>query len=168
LWEWPFVSANFTNSATPVLFGNTLILSNGGPVRAIVVAKRDGKWVIEEAWTNPDVPYRLSNPVLVGDRLFGLSSRNSGQYFSLDARTGKTVWISPERQAANAALVKAGDVWFSLEDDGELVVASAAASGFEPLRRYKVAETETWTQPTMSGSRIFVKDVASLTLWTLN
>jgi hypothetical protein len=31
-----------------------------------------------------------------------------------------------------------------------------------------VAESETWTQPTISGSRIFVKDVSNLALWTLN
>ena len=38
---------------------------------------------------------------------------------------------------------------------------------FEPLKRYKVAATETWAQPTISGSRVFVKDVSSLTLWTM-
>ena len=43
-----------------------------------------------------------------------------------------------------------------------------SATAFEPLRRYKVADTETWAQPAFSGNRIFVKDVTSLTLWTLN
>jgi hypothetical protein len=30
-----------------------------------------------------------------------------------------------------------------------------------------VADSATWAQPTISGNRIFVKDVRSLSLWTL-
>jgi outer membrane protein assembly factor BamB len=168
LWERPFVSANFTNSATPILFDQMVIVSNGGPVTAIALAKRGNAWVAEDAWTNPDVPYRLSNPVLDGDRVIGLSQRNTGQYFALDAKSGKTLWISEGRQAANAAIVQAGDIVFSLEDDGELVVARNSATAFELVRRYKVAEAETWTQPAISGNRIFVKDVSTLALWTVD
>ncbi len=124
--------------------------------------------VAENVWENADVPYRLSNSVLVGDVLFGLSSRNSGQYFSIDATTGKTLWTSAARQAGNAAIVRAGDVVFSLQDDGQLGVFRGSQTAFELVRRYTVAESETWTQPTVSGNRIFVKDVSNLTLWTLN
>ena len=167
LWERPFVSSNFTNSATPILSGQTVILSNGGPVTAFTVMRRDGKWMTEDAWTNADQPYRLSNPVLVGDTLFGLSTRNSGQYFAIDVKTGKSLWTSEPRQAGQAAFVKAGSVVFSLEDDGELVVERVNTAAFEPLKRYKVADSETWTQPTISGNRLLVKDVSTLTLWII-
>ena len=168
LWERPFVSANFTNSVTPILSGQTLIVSNGGPAVAVTVAKRNNQWVVEDAWENPDVPFRLSNAIVIGDTLYGLSTRNMGQYFAVDVKTGKTLWTSEPRQGGNAALVKAGDIFFSLEDDGELVVARGSRTAFELLRRYKVADTETWAQPTISGNRILVKDVSSLTLWTMN
>lgn len=167
LWERPFVSGNFTNSATPILAGQTVIVSNGGPITAVTVTRRDGKWTTEDAWTNADQPYRLSNPVLVGDTLFGLSTRNSGQYFAVDVKTGKSLWTSEPRRAGQAALVKAGQIVFSLEDDGELLVGRVGPTAFEPLSRYKVAESETWTQPTISGNRLFVKDVSTLTLWTI-
>ena len=39
LWERPFVSSNFTNSATPILAGQTVIVSNGGPVTAVTVTE---------------------------------------------------------------------------------------------------------------------------------
>jgi outer membrane protein assembly factor BamB len=168
LWERPFVSANFTNSVTPILHDHTLIVSNGGPVVAVTVMKRNNQWAVEDAWQNPDVPFRLSNAAVIGDAVYGLSTRNMGQYFAIDVKTGKTLWTSEPRQGSNAALVKAGDIWFSLEDDGELVVARASHTAFEPLRRYKVADTETWAQPTISGNRILVKDISSLALWTLN
>jgi len=169
LWERPFVSSNFTNAVTPVVYGQTLIVSgNGGPTIAFSVKKQNNQWVTENVWENADVPYRLSNSVLVGDALFGLSSKNSGQYFSVDARTGKTLWTSDPRQAGNAAIVRAGDVVLSLQDDGQLVVFRSGSTAFEPVRRYMAAESETWTQPTVSGNRIFVKDVSNLALWTLN
>jgi outer membrane protein assembly factor BamB len=169
LWERPFVSSNFTNAVTPVVYGQTLIVSgNGGPTTAFSVKKLNNQWSTENVWENADVPYRLSNSVLVGDVLFGLSTKNSGQYFSVDAKTGKTLWTSEPRQAGNAAIVRAGDVVLSLQDDGQLVVFRSSSTAFEPVHRYMVAESETWTQPTVSGNRIFVKDVSNLALWTLN
>ena len=110
----------------------------------------------------------LAVRVVADGVLFSLANRNAGQYFGVDTASGKTLWVSPGRQAGNAAIQRAGNLIFSLEDDGELVVLRNSRSGFEPLRRYKVADTDTWTQPAISGNRIFVKDVSSLTLWTLN
>lgn len=169
LWERPFVSPNFTNSITPILYGQMLIISgNGGPAVAFSVRRQNNQWVTENVWENADVPFRMSNGVIVRDALFSLSTRNMGQYFSVDAKTGKTLWTSEARQAGNAAIVSAGDLVFSLEDDGELVVFRSSPAAFEQVRRYKVAESDTWTQPAISGNRVFVKDVSTLALWTLN
>ena len=169
LWERPLVSPNFTNSITPVKFGDSVIVwGHGGPMTAFTVARRDNKWVTDTAWENADLPGRMSNSVLDGDVMFGLTSRNMGQYYGVDAKTGKTLWSSEPRQAGNVALQRAGNVLFALENDGELVVFRTSRTGFELVKRYKVADTDTWTQPALSGNRIFVKDVSSLTLWTLN
>jgi outer membrane protein assembly factor BamB len=169
LWERPFVSNNFTNSITPIQYGQTIIVSgNGGPTTALTVSKQNNQWVTETVWENADVPMRLSNGLISGDNLIGLANRNMGQYFSVDAKTGKALWVSEGRQAGNAALARAGNLIFSLEDDGELLVFPTGQTTFAPLRRYKVAETATWTQPVISGNRIFIKDVSTLALWTLN
>jgi outer membrane protein assembly factor BamB len=95
-----------------------------------------------------------------------MSTRNMGQYYALDAKTGKTLWTSEPRQGGNASLLRSGNTVLSLEDDGELVVFRRNASGFEAVKRYKVADSETWAAPSISGNRIFVKDVSSLTLWS--
>lgn len=168
LWERPFVSNNNTNAVTPVLFDHLLVVSNGGPAVGITISRRNGQWVTESAWENADVPFRLSNAVLDRDLLFGLSTRNSGQYFGVDARSGKTLWVSEPRQAANAAILRAGDLLFSLEDDGELVIVRSSRTAFDPLRRYKLSDGATWTVPVISGSRVFVKDESTLALWTLD
>ena len=110
----------------------------------------------------------LSNPVVVAGTLFGLSHRARGQFFALDARTGATLWLGQPRQATNTAVVKAGHLLFLLNDDAELIVARSSRTGFESVTRYTVADRATWAQPVISGNRLFVKDVSSLTLWTLN
>ena len=169
LWERPFVITNKTNSVTPVVHGRTIIVSgNGEPTRALAIAKRANQWVTDMVWENADIPLRMSDAVVVGDVLFGLANRNSGQYFAADAATGKTLWTSDGRQAAHAAIARSGDLFLSLEDDGELVVVRNSKTGFEPLHRYKVSDSATWTQAAYSGNRVFVKDVSSLALWTTN
>ena len=54
----------------------------------------------------------MSNPVLVGGTLYGLSQRASGQLFALDARSGKVLWLGTPREATNTALIKSGDLLF--------------------------------------------------------
>ena len=169
LWRRPYTVRSTRNAVTPILFGQTLIISGlGMPVAAFRLFNRGGQWTAEDVWENHDVTMDMSTGVVIGNSLFGFSPRNSGQFFAVDANTGQTQWLSEPRQGENAAVVKAGNLWFALEADAELVVARANPKQFEILKRYTVATSATWAQPVLSGQRVFVKDVNSITLWTLN
>jgi outer membrane protein assembly factor BamB len=169
LWEHPWKSSATASAMTPIVYGETIIVSSQKmPVTALKPARRDGKWVADVAWEAKEISIFMSNPVLVRDTLFGLSERSSGQFFALDAKTGKVLWLGQPREATNAAVVKAGDLLFLLNDDAELIVARSSLKGFEPMKRYTVADSATWAQPAISGNRVFVKDVTSLALWMLN
>ena len=168
LWRRPFSVASTRNAVTPILFGETVIVSGlGKSVTAFTVAKRANRWTTEDVWENRDVSMDMSTGVLFRETLFGFSPRNRGQFFAVDARTGETLWLSPGRQAENAAVVRAGSLWLALKDDAELVVVRANLSEFDPMRRYSVADSATWAQPVISGNRVFVKDVSTVALWTL-
>ena len=41
----------------------------------------------------------MTNGVAIEGVLFGLSQRNSGQYFGLDLKNGEVLWTSDPRQA---------------------------------------------------------------------
>ena len=117
-----------------------------------------------------DLVSHMANPVVTDGVMFGLSHLNSGQYFGLDLTSGEVLWTSAPRQAAHASILSAGNTILALEDDGELLVLEHNRSSFAPLKRYDVAvsdETEMWTMPTLSGSRLLLKDVSTLTLWTV-
>jgi outer membrane protein assembly factor BamB len=169
LWRRPFSVRSTRNAVTPILYGQLVIVSGiEKSVTAFTAARRNKEWTLVDVWENPEVTMDMSTGVLIGNTLYGFSPRNSGQFFAIDAKTGKTLWLTEGRQATNAAVVRAGNIWFALEDDGELVVARGNTAKFEPLRRYRVAETATWAQPVVSGNRVFVKDVSSVALWTIN
>ena len=168
LWEHPWESP-FIPAITPVLYRETIIVSgqNRG-VMALKPIRKEDKWVVDVVWETMDVSMFLSNPVVIGDTLFGLSHRNSGQFFAIDASTGRVLWLDRPRQATNTALVKADDLLFLLNDDAELIVARSSRTGFEPFKHYSVADSATWAQPAISGKRIFIKDLSSLRLWSLD
>jgi outer membrane protein assembly factor BamB len=170
LWRVPFQARSITNSITPLVYGGrTVIVSGQGkPLTAYTISKRNDQWAAELAWENPQLSLSFSNGVLVGDSVFSMSAMNSGQFFWADARTGKTLWTSSPRQAGNAAIVRAGNLLFVLKDDAELMVARANPGGFEPIKTYTVADSATWPAPSISGNRIFVKDISTVALWTVN
>ncbi len=169
LWQRPFVTRATNSAITPILYGDMIIVSGADKgITAFVAVKRDGKWTTDTVWENQEASLFLSNAVLVGDALFGLSQRNSGQFFAMDAKTGQMLWRTQGREATNTAFVKAGNLLFLLNDDAQLIVVRSSRTGFEPLRRYTVADGATWAQPTVSGNRVFVKDVSTLALWTIN
>ena len=169
LWRRPYTTMAATTSQTPILYRNTLIeTGRGNGITAFRVVRLADRWTTEDVWHTDDASLHMTNGVVIDGVLFGLSHLNSGQYFGLDLDTGQVLWTSDPRQAENAAIVRAGDTIFSLEDDAELVVVRHSRTGFEPLRRYKVANSQTWAQPALSTNRLFVKAVASLTLWTFD
>lgn len=169
LWQRPYEVRATRNAVTPIIHGQTVIVSGlGRSVTGFTVSRQGGQWITTDMWDNNEVTMDMSTGVVIGDTLYGFSPRESGQFFAVDAKSGKTLWLTEGRQAGNAAVVRAGDVWLALKDDAELVVARANPSKFEPAQRYTVASSATWAQPVVSGNRVFVKDVSTIALWTLN
>jgi outer membrane protein assembly factor BamB len=170
LWRVPFTARSITNSITPLVYGGQMVIvsGQGKPLTAYTIAKRNGQWAADLAWENPQLSLSFSNAVLVGDAVFSMSAMNSGQFFWADAKTGKTLWTSSPRQAGNAAIVRAGKLLFVLKDDAELMVARSNPGGFEPIKTYTVADSATWPAPAISGNRIFVRDISTVALWTVN
>lgn len=168
LWSRPFVTPSNTTAQTPILYDGMLIQAGReAGFTAFRVVRQGDRFVTEDVWHTDQVSVHMTNPVVVDGVLYGLSHLNSGQYFALALDDGEVVWTSDGRQAENAAISRAGDTVFVLEDDAEMLILEAGSPEFDPLRRYEVAMSETWAQPAISGNRVFVKDVSTLSLWTL-
>ena len=167
LWRRPGRKENILTQ-TPILYGDTVIEAmNAEGITAFRVSRDGDGWRTKDLWHTDEVSLFMANGVAIDDVLFGLSQLNKGQYFGLDLDTGQVLWTSDPRQADNAAILRSGDTIFSLEEDAELVIFRGSRTGFEPLGRYEVASSATWAQPAISGNPVFVKDVSTLALWTV-
>ena len=168
LWSRPFTTPSSTTSQTPHVYEADVIeTGRANGVTRFRIVREGNAWTTEDVWHTDEVGLHMTNGVVVDGVLYGLSHLNSGQYFGLDLDTGEVLWTSAPRQAENAAILNAGATIVSLQNDAELVVLPSSRSGFEPVQRYEVAESSTWTQPTLAGNRVYVKDIETLTLWTV-
>lgn len=166
LWEIPFTTEYEQNSITPVVVNDILIYGGiNKPTTAVRIGVASGKWQIGPVWQNADLPMYMSSPVESGGYLYGLTNRNRGQFFCLDARTGKTMWTTKGREAENAAFVAAGALVMAMTTEGELVIARNSPTAFEAVKRYTLAESPVWAHPALVAGGIVIKDVDTLAYW---
>jgi outer membrane protein assembly factor BamB len=166
LWSLPLTTPYEQNAVTPAVAGDTVIVAGlDQPTFAVRPTRGpDGKWTPAKVWEAREFPMYMSSPVVVGDTVYGLTHRNKGQFFALDAATGRPRWTSPPRQGENASITAAGGRLWCLTSDAALVVLRADPSGFAEVGRLEVAPSETWASPVLLGSQVLVKDVEHLRL----
>lgn len=167
LWQLPFTTDFDQNAFTPIVFQDLLI--NAGldqPVTAIRPKLDGGKWNVETAWTNLQTPMFMSSPVLIGDAIYGLTMRSKGQFVAIDAASGKTLWTTQGREGENASMMGTASWLLASTTDGNLVVARANRQKYEEVRRYRIAESEVWAHPAVTGNSIIVKDVDKVICWS--
>ena len=169
LWRIPYPATGPVTIPTPVLYQQTVICSGfDRGTKAFTVTKRGNEWATEEAWYNSDVSVWMNTPVLSGDFLFGLSQKKRGQFFGLDARTGKVLWTSDGQAGDYAVLLKSAHKLFIQTTDGSLTVAKITDKGYEPIKSYQVADSATWAHPAIIKNQVLIKDVEHLALWSFS
>jgi len=166
LWRVPIKTPFEQNSVTPVMIGDLLLYAGlENPTIALRIARTGTQWTATPAWSNDQVSMYMSSPAGIGTTVYGLSNKNRGQFFAIDAATGKTLWTTKGRDAENASMVRAGDYLLIGTTNSELIVVKANATRYEELKRYTVADSAMWAHPAFAGRTVVVKDVDTLTVW---
>ena len=166
LWQMPFTTDFDQNAFTPVVFQDLLI--NGGidqPLTAIRMKLDGGKWIGEMAWANPQTPMFMSSPVLIGETIYGLTTRSRGQFVAIDAASGKTLWNTQAREGESASMLGSRSWLLASTTDGNLIVARAIPQKYVEVRRYQIAQSAVWAHPAITGNSIIVKDVDKVICW---
>jgi outer membrane protein assembly factor BamB len=164
LWKLPAKSQYEENSVTAVAYKDTLIVSREGlGLSALRLVKQGAEIVPQEVWSNKENQMYLNSPVLQGNMLFGLSALKKGQFFAIDADTGKTLWQGPGRMGENAAILNLGGKFLLvLTNEAKLIVVPVSAKEYAPAAEYTVASSPTWAHPVVLGNRILIKDETTL------
>jgi outer membrane protein assembly factor BamB len=168
LWEIPFPDEWNENIVTPVVAGDVIVISGTRKgTFGYRLAKMAARWNANQVWHNAELPMYMSSPVADGPFVYGLSNRRKGQFFCLDARSGKAVWTTEGRAAQNAAFVSAGPNLVALTSDGDLLVIRRSPERYEERHRYKLAQSQTLAHPVLLGHRVVVRDADSVAVWSL-
>jgi outer membrane protein assembly factor BamB len=163
LWKIAFKDQYNENAVTPVVVGDVVILSSvRKPTAAYAIANSAGGWQTRQVWANAELPMYLSNPVLAGGRLYGLSSRGKGTLFVLDTQTGKTLYKSEGRYAENAQFVVEGKTLYAMTSQGEWITLDISTGTPVERTRFEASKTQVWARPVLSGRQLFAKDETSL------
>jgi len=163
LWTIPFPDEWNENIVTPTLAGGVLIVSG---TRKGTFGYRLEKSGARQLWNNTDLPMYMSSPVVDGSFVYGFGSKRKGQLFCLDAETGVAKWTTEGRGGTNAAIQSAGSNLVVLTTDGELLIVRRTPEKYDELKRYKVAESQTWAHPVLVPGGVLIRDAGALTLWS--
>ncbi len=162
-------SVNFSpkyNSGTPIIDGDTVILSGeGAGTMALKIEKQGDKFNAKPLWKKVQSAGRFNTPVLKDSALYGISG--TGKFFCMNAQTGDTLWTDTATRGTCGAIIDAGPVMLALTNDQKLVAFQPSTKGYKELASFRVADSATWAAPIISGNRVFVKDQSTLTLWTI-
>jgi outer membrane protein assembly factor BamB len=166
LWQIPFPDEWNENIVTPVIADGVLVISGTRKGTFGYRFEKPGA-APTQIWHNTDLPMYMSSPVADGPFVYGFGSKRKGQLFCLDARTGTAKWTTEGRGGMNAAIQLAGAHLVVLTTDAELLVLNRNPEKYEELRRYQVAESQTWAHPVVLGTSLVIRDADSVAVWSL-
>ncbi len=156
------------NMPTPVFHKGRILL--GGENRGIhcLEPRQTGdSWSVKKLWHQQKVALDMSTAVINDGLLYGMSHFKSGQFFCLDPKDGKILWLSPGRIGNNVAFLSAPGHVIALINTGELRIIEASGKAYKQIASYPVAESPTWAPPLLLKEHVLVKSLDQLTLWSL-
>jgi outer membrane protein assembly factor BamB len=163
-WDHEHVTNWGLNISTPVWGeGNLLFVSsayNGGS-RVLRLAQAGGKTRVEELWFGNKLRIHIGNAQRLGDHVYGSSGDFGPAFFTaVEVRTGRVAW--QQRGFARAVALHADGKLLLLDEEGTLALASASPSGLSVHARAKVLAKNAWTAPTLLGTRLYLRDRATV------
>jgi outer membrane protein assembly factor BamB len=167
-WQMDFAPKGMaSNTATPIVDGQTLIYTGAGRGTVAVKLEKTGDAITARPlWSNPELAPQFASPVLKNGLLYGLSQR--GHFYCINAQTGKTAWVEAEGgRGGFGSIVDAGPVMMALTPKSQLIIFQPTDREYTQVASIKVADNPTYGYPVVAGKRIFVEDQDSVTLWTL-
>ena len=150
-WDEEWEAGAGMSVATPVRSGDYLLVTQFYRGSMMMELNRDrpdatllwrGRSRSEMPGETDGLHALITTPLIEGDYFYGVGSY--GELRGLDARTGERLWMSGEMTAqarwGTAFMVKQGDRYFVVNDDGFLINARFTPEGYVEHGRIKLIE----------------------------
>ncbi|MEM7352180.1 MAG: PQQ-binding-like beta-propeller repeat protein, partial [Acidobacteriota bacterium] len=116
----------------------------------------DAERGVTELWHNPKMQISYSNAVRVGDWIYASSGVEVDFLTSIHVETGEIGW--KQRGLAQTNLLRIGDRFLLLDEDGQLVLATLTPEQAIIHHKVQLFDSRSWTVPTLVGTRLYARN----------
>ena len=164
LWSHPHPVEFGLNTSTPI-WGpdNLLFISSGynGGSRVVKLSRAGDKTTVEEVWAHGLMRVHFSNAIRVGDVVYGSSGDfGPAPFTAIDVKTGKVLWRN--RSFPRASFLFADSRFIILDEDGDLLLATPTPEGLTIISKVALLSGNSWTVPSLAGTRLYLRDRKSI------
>jgi outer membrane protein assembly factor BamB len=145
---------------TPIYRDGMLFCNSGYDMGAVMLKlNADGTGVSQE-WTNKEFDTHHGSVVLVGDCLYGSTSKGGGDgdWMCVEWKTGKAMYQT--HWECKGSLTSAEGMLYCYEEkNGTVALVKPDPSEFKPVSTFKVSlgSGEHWAHPVICGKRLFIR-----------
>jgi outer membrane protein assembly factor BamB len=161
-WRYPWKTAGGFNIATPLAFGNYVLISSayGKGCALLEVTAEGGNLRAARVYEHNRLRNYFASSVRRGDHVYGFDMTD---LVCMDARTGRVEWREKgHRSFRKGSLLAAGEHLIILGEDGTLCVAEATPAGYRQTASWRVSANKCWTVPALAGGRLYVRDESQI------
>jgi outer membrane protein assembly factor BamB len=161
LWSYPHKTSWGLNISTPLWdpSDGLLFMSSayGTGSRVIRLTRSGDQTTATQIWANNRVRIHFGNAVRVGDLAYGSSGDFGPAFFTaVNVKDGNVAW--QDRALSRASFLYADNKFVILDEDGELTIASPGQNGLRIHAKASVMKKLAWTVPTLSGTKLYLRD----------
>lgn len=154
IWTHPWKTRYDVNSATPIYRDGHLFVTsdyNHGCIMLKLAADSATK-----LWENKEVMCRFQSPILEGNALY---ANSEGTLKCLSWPDGAVKWSSKEfRIGMGGSLVRVGDKFVLLGENGKIALAAGGADGFKLISEFQLVQgKEVWSSPLIYRGKLYAK-----------
>jgi len=156
LWRVPLKTHAKRHAATPIIFGDSVIVNSHTIGLVCTRITKDGDALkASPGWADKDLKINISTPILVDHFLY---SQGAGKNFiCVDAADGKVMWSKEGFAEGYSAAIALGKHLLVQTDRGELIMQAPNSSHYTELGRAQVCG-KTWSHPAYSDGNLYVRE----------
>ena len=166
LWRYGRIANSTANVATPIVRDNHVFLSTDyGTGCALLRLEPDGEGIrADEVYFHRDMKNHYGTSVLLGDYLYGFSSRI---LTAMNFLTGEVQWR--DRGVGKGQIVTAEGLLYILSDDGVVGLVGADPQAYREISRFSIdhGQYRTWTLPVVANGKLFLRDQDTLSCYNI-
>ncbi|MEN6641165.1 MAG: PQQ-binding-like beta-propeller repeat protein [Armatimonadia bacterium] len=157
-WAVPWENKCKVNASQPMVEGDYVFITSGyGIGCALYQITANGP---VERWRSRDISAHFSSPIYYGGYLY--SNSDPGNLVCMSPATGEVAWKQGGFEKGGLVIVD-GVIIALTGRDGDLVMATAQATGYQELGRLKAPlGGQSWTAPIVADGKLLIRNKSAL------